>query len=339
MPALTNWLKRFYHTTGFGIQKLYSSLTHTIDESIERREINKRIKNFLKTKRILFITWFIYNLFIFHSVINKGSSSYEIVEYCIEFIRIIFIFSIVIVMFLYLYLLLGSFNRMVLKRVDALENYLRIVQPRLKNLCEQCSVTKCIRSFHCEICGYCVLRYELHSHWINRCIGGQNIYVYSVFLKSITFYFLTLLTNILLTIVLNQSVIFLTLLFIITMYLFMKFYLFAKKIFNNIKKNITTIERQIWRKLPYMWRSDNREFFNPFDKGIVRNKEEIYISYRYTIVENYYDNDTAKDNVQTETNLPEASVLDQSNIQVTGEDSSLSIKTLNKNDKFKIGIG
>jgi hypothetical protein len=344
MRVLTDGVKRFYHATGFDIEKLYNTMMNTIDESIERRErLSKRVKNMLKAKRILFIVWFFYNLFIFYTVVNKGYSieGFKIVEYSIDMVRVLFIVAKMMIMLMYLYISCARFDRMILKRDEGLENYLRNVQPRLKNPCEKCSVTKCIRSFHCEICEKCILRYEFHSKWFNRCIGSQNIYIYSIFLKAMMIYFLTFLANILLTIVLIPGVAFPIVLFAATLYLFIKFCLFSRKLFININKNMTSTERLIWRKLPYLWRSDNKEFFNPFDKGLTRNREEIFISYWYTTLEvpKAENSDTSKDEIKTEANLPEVSVLDQSNNQITNEDSSLSIRALNKNDKFKIGKG
>jgi hypothetical protein len=347
MNKIRNLIRHFSHRFPLDIEKNYSSITSTIDESVSKREINNKIKKLLGAKRICLVLWFIYNIFIFAKVININIETYEnisVILYILYTLKAFVVIAHCVVFLLFAYLTFAKFENMYLKRDEGLENYLRNAQPRLKNFCEKCSVTKCIRSFHCEQCEKCILRFEFHSRWFERCMGSQNLYPYSLFLKSMLFYFIIYLVNIALAIILNHKFIFLYILFMLNLYLSIKFYLFSRKVFWNINKNITGFERTAWRRLPYMWKSDSKDFFNPFDKGLTRNKDEIYISYRNTVIDNAVkdkDNavkDQTNDNVtKTEANLPEVSVLDQSSGNIATEDSSLEVKTINKGDRFKIG--
>jgi hypothetical protein len=35
-------------------------------------------------------------------------------------------------------------------------------------------MVKPARSKHCELCGFCVEKFDRHSMWINNCVGAKN---------------------------------------------------------------------------------------------------------------------------------------------------------------------
>lgn len=44
-----------------------------------------------------------------------------------------------------------------------------------EKMCYQCCTKVTKRSYHCDICGICVARYDHHCTWINNCVGTRNI--------------------------------------------------------------------------------------------------------------------------------------------------------------------
>jgi len=48
--------------------------------------------------------------------------------------------------------------------------------------CETCKNIRKIRSFHCNICGYCIDRHDHHCPWVANCIGKNNIKKFVIFL-------------------------------------------------------------------------------------------------------------------------------------------------------------
>ena len=47
----------------------------------------------------------------------------------------------------------------------------------------------------------------------------------------------------------------------------------------SVIKNLTDHEGYNWRRLPYLWRSMRKDYFNPFDKGVKGNIKEMWISF------------------------------------------------------------
>ena len=48
--------------------------------------------------------------------------------------------------------------------------------------CNQCVCWRPPRTYHCRICGYCVLRRDHHCPWINGCVGLKNYRYFFFFL-------------------------------------------------------------------------------------------------------------------------------------------------------------
>jgi len=68
--------------------------------------------------------------------------------------------------------------------------------------------------------------------------------------------------------------------FLVTFYAEIKIYLFSKDfIWMGVVKNLTDFEGYNWRRFPYLWKSQRRDFNNPFDKGVVGNLKELWSSF------------------------------------------------------------
>lgn len=48
--------------------------------------------------------------------------------------------------------------------------------------CETCKNIRKLRSFHCNICGYCIDKHDHHCPWVGNCIGKDNIKKFFLFL-------------------------------------------------------------------------------------------------------------------------------------------------------------
>jgi len=43
-----------------------------------------------------------------------------------------------------------------------------------KSRCEICSTFQPVRTYHCDLCGYCIHKRDHHSVWLDICIGSRN---------------------------------------------------------------------------------------------------------------------------------------------------------------------
>ena len=56
-------------------------------------------------------------------------------------------------------------------------------------LCQKCEMNwKPERAHHCSRCRVCVFKMDHHCPWINNCVGGNNIPLFSVFILSMLTY-------------------------------------------------------------------------------------------------------------------------------------------------------
>ena len=154
-----------------------------------------------------------------------------------------------------------------------------------KGRCEHCDLIKICRSSHCFFCKKCVKKYQLHSDWFNICIGANNelLYVFTlfftnlyIFISNISFWYYIFvrpdLLNYLLLIFILSGIIGIYILFNTLQFL----YFF---VFEIIFVNLTLYEYQNARRIMYLWMDERRHhFFNPFNKGLKRNIEEMFIN-------------------------------------------------------------
>ena len=52
----------------------------------------------------------------------------------------------------------------------------------VRNYCPKCFMQKTINLTHCYICDKCVIGYQHHCFWINKCIGKNNVFFYFLFI-------------------------------------------------------------------------------------------------------------------------------------------------------------
>lgn len=62
----------------------------------------------------------------------------------------------------------------------------------LENFCFYCKVIKSIKTFHCQICGQCVEKFDHHCVYINNCLGYRN---HKYFILLIIFLILYVIFN------------------------------------------------------------------------------------------------------------------------------------------------
>jgi DHHC palmitoyltransferase len=60
----------------------------------------------------------------------------------------------------------------------------------LENFCFYCQVIKSMRTFHCQVCGRCVEKFDHHCIYINNCLGYRNHKYFILFLVSMLSYIL-----------------------------------------------------------------------------------------------------------------------------------------------------
>ena len=141
--------------------------------------------------------------------------------------------------------------------------------------CPTCKIIREPRSFHCIICGYCVIRHDHHCGFIGNCIGKNNTNKFVYFLSSIVVHCLiifisTLVKLVNLTLKLNLNkwntndyfglfILIISGLFLFTIsgILILQIYL--------ISNNLTTNE--------FMRKKDEKNFY---DEGCSNNFREVF---------------------------------------------------------------
>eukprot|EP00290_Baffinella_frigidus_P008072 CAMPEP_0180134536 /NCGR_PEP_ID=MMETSP0986-20121125/10223_1 /TAXON_ID=697907 /ORGANISM="non described non described, Strain CCMP2293" /LENGTH=634 /DNA_ID=CAMNT_0022074921 /DNA_START=39 /DNA_END=1943 /DNA_ORIENTATION=+ len=183
-------------------------------------------------------------------------------------------------------------------------------------ICTSCNIRKPLRSKHCSRCGRCVSRFDHHCPWIGNCVGYRNLPIFVTFLTSSTIAgvifagFTHVRANTDDDAPLWNSVFaplyyiwfFIThmpYLMVVSSYTTTLTIYFALMCFFHIKQcisNITTNEMENAWRFPYLMRDKvnpdlaagpleptpgvvdltSKEFFNPFDRGVVLNCVESF---------------------------------------------------------------
>ncbi|EAR94605.2 DHHC zinc finger protein (macronuclear) [Tetrahymena thermophila SB210] len=167
-------------------------------------------------------------------------------------------------------------------RPEDKEEFQRAIQTKaeLKNndkiFCMPCQTPKVARSFHCQICHKCTAKTEYHSTVFNKCIGAGNHPYYYLFIlgMSILFglQFIFLSSNRTLQ---GKKVSVIPLL--LNLRIFVYYALLTGQHTVNIISNLSYKEIGDARRLPYLWKNLQGEYFNPFDKGVCGNLREFIL--------------------------------------------------------------
>lgn len=297
------------------------SIFNTFDKIIIESDISYIFKKIFHAKTILFFYLIINNFFLLYNnskTYNLVSSNLPTIspvsrnisdpnanntimndnEYLVLYHQIknnfhfFFVLSFAVLVALIVYLQGCDWSSQVIPNNPELENYISKNRKELeKNKCQDCKVTKVMRSFHCFYCQKCIARFEFHSHWLNICIGAQNYFLYLLILISINFYFSISLLFLLFHIFMPQNNPYIINDFkgkyfalhfwtVLMVYATVKILLFSKDTFKNAFANLTFMESENWRRIPYLWVNMRKDFFNPFNKGIVNNLKEYYFSFK-----------------------------------------------------------
>ena len=193
-------------------------------------------------------------------------------------------------------------------------------------------IIKVCRSNHCFYCKKCVKKFQLHSDWFNICVGGSNEIIYSIALFSANWYIFSSNCIIWYYILLRPDLLTYFIL-IFSLFGFIGLYIIFNSIkflysfiFEHLIKNLTIYENQNIRRLTYLWSEERRgSFFNPFDKGIQRNIEEMMVNAFDVDIYSEYKNFTSQ-------NLAE--IIDDDSLNEKDEDYFY----YNEMDAFKIMI-
>ena len=258
------------------IQK-FSGVCTSIDIYIKDSNLHPNIKRFLNSKQILLIIY-IFNIQILLAIIEGISF--------LNFLNKLSL-NLMTLSTIGLYAHYYFFNqKLFLEKDEEMEKFILKRNPKMKKeKCEFCDILKVMRSNHCIICNKCVIKFQFHSEWYNICIGANNELLYAltliltngyIFISNIIFwYYITYRSDLL-------------------NYLFLLYFLFAligiyilyntlkfnyEFIFENLFVNLTFNENSSSQRLPYLWNDISRKsFFNPFNKGLQRNLEEMWVN-------------------------------------------------------------
>ena len=265
----------FVKLTNHQILQLFNGLTMSIDILIRNSNFHPLIKRIFHTKQILLLIY-VFNIQYLLSSIENISFLYIINKYSLK----LFIYSVIgLNLHYYIYR-----NKLFIEKDEELEKFILRRNPQIKRAnCEICDTIKICRSGHCFYCNKCVKKFQLHSDWFNICIGANNELVYGItlffsniyiFISNIIFwYYILVRTELLKYLVLVFSLFGLLGLYI----LFNSLKFLYNFFFEHLFINLTLYESNNARRLTYLW-SDSITFFNPFNKGLQRNIEEMLVN-------------------------------------------------------------
>ena len=278
----------------FFIQKFFSGITSSLDMAIRNSSFSPAVKNLIHSKQIFLLIYIINIQYLLSSV-----EKITFLNFLNQNTRTLMILSIIL-----LYLHYFFFNqKLYIEKDEELEKFIMKRNPQIsKGKCEECGLLKIMRSSHCLFCDKCVKKFQLHSDWFNICIGANNELLYAITLFFINLYFFV--SNL----ILWYYIIFRTdllsyLAFIFTLFALAGVYItfisgrfLYKLIFECLFVNLTWYEKNNIRRLNYLFRDPyGRSVFNPFNKGIQRNLEEMLINMFDINIYNDYKNYNCQD--------------------------------------------
>ena len=287
--VLYNYCLKYLQCGDFYIQRLFSGITSSMDLAIRNSSISPSIKNLIHSKQI-FLIIYIFNIQYLFSMVPKIT----FLNFLNECSRSFMILSIIL-----LYLHYFFFNqKLFVEKDEEMEKFVLKRNPQIKKgKCEECGLLKVMRSGHCIFCNKCTRKFQLHSDWFNICIGANNELIYAITLFFINIYFFISNTILWYYILFRYDLLNL-LVFIFSIFAIFGIYIciisgkfLYKFIFDCLFINLTLYERNNTRRLNYLSRDfHGRNFFNPFNKGIQRNLEEMLINMLDINIYNEYKN-------------------------------------------------
>ena len=259
------------------IQNNFNTLTSSLDISLQNSKANKLLKRFFHSKQILLIIY-IFNIQYMISILDKIS----FLDFLYQNVKS-FMFLSIILMYIHYYFFK---NKLFIEKDEEIENFIIKRNPKIKKgKCEECDIIKIMRSSHCIFCNRCIKKFHFHSDWFNICIGANNELLYAItlfftvlylFISIIIFWYYILFHPDLLN---NLNFIITTFAVVgicINIFSGKFLYTFIKEC---IFTNFTFYEKKNFRRLTYLFTGNNTEnIFNPFNKGIKRNLEEMIIN-------------------------------------------------------------
>ena len=278
----------------FYIQKFFSGVTSSLDMAIKNSSFNPAVKNLIHSKQIFLLIYIINIQYLLSSV-----EKITFLNFLNQNTRTFMILSIII---LYLHYFFLS-QRLFIEKDEELEKFIIKRNPQItKGKCEECGLIKIMRSSHCYFCDKCVKKFHLHSDWFNICIGANNELLYAITLFFINLYFFV--SNLIFwyyiifrTDLLSYLAFLFTLFAIAGIYItFISGRFLYKLKFDCLFVNLTWYEKNNIRRLNYLFRDPyGRAVFNPFNKGIQRNLEEMLINMFDINIYNDYKNYNCQD--------------------------------------------
>ena len=270
------------------IQNIFSGLTMSFDMIVKQKIFHKILRRILHAKQILLFLYIINIQYLLSNVEKvkflNGLNSYSL--------RIMLLSIIGLYVHNYFY---G--HKLFIERDEEMEKFVLKRNPMIKQgICEKCGIIKIMRSNHCFFCDKCVKKFQLHSDWFNICIGANNELVYAItlfltncyfFMSNIIFWYYVLVRADLL----NYLIAIYALFALIGSYiLFNSLKFLYNFIFDSLFMNLTVHEKNLSRNLNYLWRAPipHGAIFNPFNKGLKRNVEELLVNaLDINVYENY----------------------------------------------------
>ena len=278
----------------FYIQKFFSGVTSSLDMAIKNSSFNPAVKHLIHSKQIFLLIYIINIQYLLSSV-----EKITFLNFLNQNTRTFMILSIILLYLHYFFLN----QRLFIEKDEELEKFIIKRNPQItKGKCEECGLIKIMRSSHCYFCDKCVKKFHLHSDWFNICIGANNELLYAITLFFINLYFFV--SNLIFwyyiifrTDLLSYLAFLFTLFAIAGIYItFISGRFLYKLIFDCLFVNLTWYEKNNIRRLNYLFRDPyGRAVFNPFNKGIQRNLEEMLINMFDINIYNDYKNYNCQD--------------------------------------------